>query len=67
MWFWRAAALAEEKRLAHERALAAEVGTGAGTGGASSPVVVALAWAAVGIPLAWGVWRTLQSVSKFFN
>jgi hypothetical protein len=27
---------------------------------------VALAWAAVGIPLAWGIYRTLQSVAKFF-
>jgi hypothetical protein len=37
-------------------------------GGADSvsPVVVAMAWAAVGIPLAWGVYRTLQSVAKFF-
>jgi len=66
-WFMTDAELAEEKRLAHERAMASEVGAGPGTGGASSPVVVALAWAAVGIPLAWGVWRTLQSVSKFFN
>jgi hypothetical protein len=31
-----------------------------------SPVVVILAWAAVGIPLAWGVYRTLLSVAKFF-
>jgi len=68
-WFMTEDELAAEKRLAHERALAAEVGMGSGTGSgaASSPVVVALAWAAVGIPLAWGVWRTLQSVSKFFN
>jgi hypothetical protein len=33
---------------------------------AVSPIVVALAWAAVGIPLAWGVYRTLLSVAKFF-
>jgi hypothetical protein len=30
------------------------------------PLVVVIAWAAVGIPLAWGVYRTLQSVAKFF-
>jgi hypothetical protein len=37
-------------------------------GGADSvsPALVAMAWAAVGIPLAWGVYRTLQSVAKFF-
>ena len=30
-------------------------------------VLVAAAWLAVGLPLAWGVYRTLQSVAKFFN
>jgi hypothetical protein len=28
---------------------------------------VALAWLAVGIPLAWGVYRTLVAAAKFFN
>jgi MFS family permease len=68
-WFMTDAELAEEKRLAHDRALANEVGQ------ARLPAVqtrtptalVVLAWAAVGIPLAWGVYRTLLSVSKFFN
>jgi len=60
--------LAEEKRLAHERAAANVVaGAGSTSAAASSPVTLALAWAAVGIPLAWGVWMTLSSVSKFFN
>jgi hypothetical protein len=31
-----------------------------------SPLIVVLAWAAVGIPMPWGVYRTLQSVAKFF-
>jgi len=61
------AELAEEKRLAHERAAASVVVRDSGAGeDAVSPVVVALAWAAVGIPLAWGVYRTLLSVAKFF-
>ena len=61
--------LAEEKRLAHERAAAnAVTGTGeAASAAASSPVTVALAWAAVGIPLAWGVYMTLVSAAKLFN
>ena len=60
--------LAEERRLAHERAAAnAVTGTGVGSAAASSPVTVALAWAAVGIPLAWGVWQTLISAAKLFN
>jgi MFS family permease len=66
-WFMTEAELAEEKRLAHERASAAEVGRGPGTGMATPTSVVVLAWVAVGIPLAWGVWRTLLSASKFFH
>lgn len=66
-WFMTDVELAQEKRLAHEKA-AASVLVRSGNGGADavSPVVVVLAWAAVGIPLAWGVYRTLQSVTKFF-
>ncbi|MFZ9061124.1 MAG: MFS transporter small subunit [Steroidobacteraceae bacterium] len=26
-----------------------------------------LAWSAVGLPLAWGVYRTLQSAARLFN
>jgi MFS family permease len=58
--------LAEEKRLAHDRAAAADVGSGPGAGGTTPTFVVALAWAAVGIPLAWGVYKTLLTVGKFF-
>jgi len=67
-WFMTDAELAEEKRLAHERAAASEMVRGSGATGADtvSPLVVALAWAAVGIPLGWGVYRTLLSVAKFF-
>ena len=67
-WFMTDSELAVEKRLAHEKAAASEVvRSGEATGSDSvSPMVVALAWAAVGIPLAWGVYRTLQSVAKFF-
>ena len=67
-WFMTDSELAAEKRLAHEKAAASEVvRSGEATGSDSvSPMVVALAWAAVGIPLAWGVYRTLQSVAKFF-
>ena len=67
-WFMTADELAHEKRLAHEKAAASEVvrsGDDAGSD-AVSPVVVVLAWAAVGIPLAWGIYRTLLSVAKFF-
>jgi MFS family permease len=65
-YFMTDAELAEERRLAHERAAAAEV-TGAGSAAASSTATVVLAWAAVGIPLAWGVWQTLINAAKLFN
>ena len=67
-WFMSADELAHEKRLAHEKAIASEVVRSGevSDSDAVSPVVVVLAWAAVGIPLAWGVYRTLLSVAKFF-
>ncbi len=67
-WFMSDAELAHEKKLAHEKAAAAEVGSGAGgAGGATSPALVAFAWAAVGVPLAWGIYKTLVSAAKFFH
>ncbi|MDT0137209.1 OFA family MFS transporter [Acidovorax sp. PRC11] len=67
-WFMSDAELAHEKKLAHEKAAAAEVGSGAGgAAGATSPALVAFAWAAVGIPLAWGIYKTLVSAAKFFH
>jgi len=64
--------LAEEKRLAHERATANEVGMAGAAPAATSPVAsssvtAVLAWAAVGIPLAWGVYVTLVNAAKFFG
>ena len=59
--------LAKEKQLASDRVAAAEVGQGSGVYQQSSTAIVFLAWAAVGIPLAWGVYRTALSVTKFFN
>jgi len=65
--FMTDAELAEEKRLAHEKAAASEVGSGSGGAGQTSSAIVLLAWLGVGIPLAWGVYRTALSVAKFFN
>ena len=59
--------LAAEKKLAHEKASASEVGSGQGSSAQTNPLWVVLAWTAVGIPLAWGIYRTVLSVSKFFN
>ena len=67
-WFMTDEELAEERRLAHEKAAASEVvrGEELASDDTVDPMVVVIAWAAVGIPLAWGVYRTLQSVAKFF-
>ena len=59
--------LAVEKKLAHEKASASEVGSAQGGAAHTNPLWVVLAWTAVGIPLAWGIYRTVLSVSKFFN
>ncbi len=68
-WFMSDAELANEKRLAHEKAIISEASLrgAATTSEVTSPLVVGLAWAAVGIPLGWGVYRTLLSAGKFFN
>ena len=68
-WFMSDEELEHEKRLAHEKAVAAEAGmAGAAAREEATPIVkVWLAWAVVGIPLAWGVYRTLLAAAKFFN
>ncbi len=61
--------LALEKKLAHERDMprkaTGEIDTEIGAG--SHPVMLVLAWSAVGIPLAWGVWVTLQKAMILFG
>jgi MFS family permease len=68
-WFMNDEELAEEKRLAHEKAVAGEAGLDASHARhETTPAIkVWLAWAVVGIPLAWGVYRTLLSAAKFFS
>jgi MFS family permease len=66
-WFMTPDELAVEKRLAHEKVKKSEV-HGDGTHAHDKPsklAFVVLAWAAVGIPLAWGVYRTSITVAKF--
>ena len=67
-WFMTEAELAQEKRLAHEKVKASEVQADGSHAHdqPSNPAFLVLAWAAVGIPLAWGVYRTLLTVAKFF-
>jgi MFS family permease len=66
-WFMTDSELMEEKRLAHERSAKDEVGMSSGEVVATSPLMVILAWSLVGLPLAWGVYKTLVTVGKFFH
>jgi MFS family permease len=68
-WFMNDEELEYEKRLAHEKAVAAEEGMDASHArNEVTPIAkVWLAWAVVGIPLAWGVYRTLIAAAKFFH
>ena len=57
--------LTHEKQLAHEKVKATDVEATIKSE-ASSPMLLVLAWAAVGLPLAWGVYRTSLTAAKFF-
>ncbi len=64
--------LAREKQLAHEKVddsgaslVSQDEMDRIGNGG--NPAVIGLAWAAVGIPLLWGMWVTLQKALVLFS
>jgi len=65
-WFMNAEELAEEKRLAREHSHDEEAGEPIDGDTPVSSAMVWLAWTLVGIPLAWGIYKTLMNVSKFF-
>ena len=70
-WFMTPEELAHEKQLGHENAKAITLTTPISSRPTairpSSPLLLALAWAAVCLPLAWGVYRTTLSAAKFFE
>ena len=65
-WFMSANELAEEKRLAQEHSREEDAGEAIDGDTPVHPAMVWLAWTAVGIPLGWGIYKTVLSVSKFF-
>ena len=66
-WFMSTDELAAERRHAHDVALANAVGSARTNAGAATPAGrVYAAWIAVGVPVAWGVWITLQKVAALF-
>jgi MFS family permease len=67
-FFMTDAELATEKQLAHEKSLAAvSGGSGNGAAAQSSMPIAVVAWLAVGIPLAYGIWVTLQKSAVLFK
>jgi MFS family permease len=66
-WFMTEEELAAERKLAHEKAQGTAVTATVGNTAPSSPGVVTLFWLFVGIPLAWGVYVTLQKAFVLFH
>jgi MFS family permease len=67
--FMTDAELAAERQSAQDRIVSGggRIDSAAGGTGTTSSVVVAFAWAAVGIPLAFGIWTTLQKAVLLFQ
>jgi len=65
-YFMTDAELAHEKQLAHERSLASAT-TGTGGESSSNAAIAPIAWLAVGLPLAYGIWVTLQKSAVLFK
>ncbi len=67
-WFMSPDELAHEKHLAQDKIHEEEVSADETDDMVKSTpmVLVYAAWTIVGIPLAWGVYKTLMNVSKFF-
>jgi MFS family permease len=64
-WHMSAEEVAKLQAASSKTAMATPTGSfGIGKGGFDAPAL--LFWAFVGIPLAWGVWITLQSAAKIF-
>jgi len=67
-WFMSAQELEQEKHIAEDKIHAEEVSANETDDMVTSTpmILVVVAWLVVGIPLAWGVYKTLMNVSKFF-
>ena len=66
-WFMSDAELAKEQRQTHKKIAAEEVGENNQPDIESNLEWVWIAWTLVGIPLAWGIYKTLMNVGKFFG
>lgn len=60
------AELEAERKISHDKSVAAESGR-QGQTGKSHPVLATVAWIAVGIPISYGIWSTLQKAWILFH
>jgi hypothetical protein len=65
-WFMTDEELANEKRLAHEVQDNCDT-VDTEDANPTHPLTLLLAWLAVLLPLGWGIYKTLLTVSKFFS
>ncbi|WP_412779087.1 MFS transporter small subunit, partial [Pseudomonas syringae pv. coryli] len=65
-YFMTDAELAAEQAIGHDKGANATTSLEWKASAGSKPLVIA-AWLAVGIPLAWGVWITLQKTAVLFH
>jgi MFS family permease len=61
------AELEEQRRQLHKEHMVNGKAAAEHVGAASHPIKIALAWMAVGIPLAYGIWDTAQKAAKLFQ
>src|SRR5690606_2595397 len=60
------AELEAERKLSHDKSVAAEAAS-QNSKAQSHPILATVAWIAVGIPIAYGVWSTLQKAWILFH
>jgi MFS family permease len=66
-WFMTPEQLAFERQLAHDRSQETSLASDIAASSEGSGMALILAWAAVGIPLAWGVWVTVRKAIVLFG
>lgn len=59
--------LAEEKRIAHEKASTQQSSISTSEASSKGPLFLALVWLSVGIPILFGVWSTAQKAWALFH
>lgn len=66
-YFMTEAELAEEKRIAHEKASSSSQSTTSGAKQKQNSLLLAFVWVSVGIPILFGIWSTMQKAWALFH